>query len=82
MNIDHLLLQSLQLLGLGMGSVFIILILLIGIIQVISRLVPEPEAPQTMSAAPMIGQANSQHIAAIQAAIHQYRRNRQIKSQD
>ncbi len=41
MNIDQLLLQSLQLLGLGMGSVFIILSLLIVIINVIAKLVPE-----------------------------------------
>ena len=32
MDIEQLLLQSLQLLGLGMGAVFIILILLIAII--------------------------------------------------
>jgi len=33
MDIEQLLLQSLQLLGLGMGAVFIILILLIAIIS-------------------------------------------------
>jgi len=81
MDIDQLLLQSLQLLGLGMGSVFIILSLLIGIILVISRLVPEAvETPTPASSSLPVSQVNTQHIAAIQAAIHQYRRNRQTKS--
>ena len=80
MNIDQLLLQSLQLLGLGMGSVFIILSLLIIIIQVISRLVPKVEITATPAPSTPPAPANTQHIAAIQAAIHQYRRNRQTKS--
>ncbi len=80
MNIDQLLLQSLQLLGLGMGSVFIILCLLIIIIQVIAKLVPEVESPTASAPLPTSAPANTQHIAAIQSAIHQYRRNRQTKS--
>lgn len=73
MSIDHLLVQSLQLLGLGMGSVFIILTLLIGIITLISRLVPEVDV--TESAEPVkTTTSDTGHIAAIQAAIHQYRR--------
>ena len=78
MNVEQLLLQSLQLLGLGMGSVFIILSLLIIIIQVISRLVPEVETAPVSSTIP--ASASTEHIAAIQSAIHQYRRNRQAKS--
>ena len=83
MNIDQLLLQSLQLLGLGMGSVFIILSLLIVIINMIARLVPQTEitptpATATISATP--GTTNTQHVAAIQAAVHQYRRSRQSNS--
>ena len=75
MNIDDLLSQSLQLLGLGMGSVFIILTLLIGIITLVSRLVPEAEpTPATVPAPSSSITANTEHIAAIQAAIHQYRR--------
>ncbi len=75
MDIENLLLQSLQLLGLGMGSVFIILILLIGIITLISRMVPEVElAPATTPEPSSPMTANMAHIAAIQAAIHQYRR--------
>jgi sodium pump decarboxylase gamma subunit len=75
MDIDQLLAQSLQLLGLGMGSVFIILILLIGIISAISRLVPketlvDPSAKVSVRTSPAV---NTQHIAAIQAAIHKFR---------
>jgi sodium pump decarboxylase gamma subunit len=79
MNIDQLFSQSLQLLGLGMGSVFVILILLIAIISTISKLVPEekfvdPSAKARATAAPPTPlAANTQHIAAIQAAIHKFR---------
>ncbi|MCP3687194.1 MAG: oxaloacetate decarboxylase subunit gamma [Gammaproteobacteria bacterium] len=73
MDIEQLLLQSLQLLGLGMGSVFIILLLLIIIIQVVSRLVPEEQIAPLRKSVPVTG---TEHIAAIQAAIHQYRRDR------
>ena len=71
MEIEQLLVQSLQLLGLGMGSVFIILLLLILIVSLVSKLVPEevamPSGRQTQA-------SSSDHIAAIQAAIHQYRK--------
>ncbi len=73
MDIEQLLLQSLQLLGLGMGSVFIILSLLIIIIQVVSRLVPEEQIAPVAKPLPV---TSTEHIAAIQAAIHQYRRDR------
>ena len=59
-----------------MGSVFVILILLIGIISTISKLVPEekfvdPTAKARTPASPAA--VNTQHIAAIQAAIHKFR---------
>jgi oxaloacetate decarboxylase gamma subunit len=75
MNIDELFAQSLQLLGLGMGSVFVILILLIGIISVISKLVPEETFvdPSAKASRPTSSTVNTQHIAAIQAAIHKFR---------
>ncbi len=73
MDIEQLLFQSLQLLGLGMGSVFVILSLLIVIIQVVSRLVPEEQIVPLAMPAPV---TSTEHIAAIQAAIHQYRRDR------
>ena len=75
MNIDDLLLQSLQLLGLGMGSVFIILTLLIGIITLVSRLVPEVDTTPAAATTPTTtAKSNTEHIAAIQAAVHHYRR--------
>jgi oxaloacetate decarboxylase gamma subunit len=76
MNIDELMTQSLQLLGLGMGSVFIILGLLIGIISIISRLVPEELQVEAAPTSPPIAAVNNQHIAAIQAAIHKFRKSR------
>ncbi len=65
--------QSLQLLGLGMGAVFIILTLLIVIITVVSKIVPaEVSAPPALPAQGI----DPAHIAAISAAVHQYRKNR------
>jgi oxaloacetate decarboxylase gamma subunit len=74
MNIDALLTQSLQLLGLGMGSVFIILCLLIGIVSIISKLVPEDQPVTPTVQSPVTD--NSLHIAVIQAAIHKFRKSR------
>ena len=76
MNIDELLTQSLQLLGLGMGSVFIILCLLIGIISVISKLVPEELPVEVVPTSTPVISVDNQHIAAIQAAIHKFRKSR------
>jgi oxaloacetate decarboxylase gamma subunit len=73
MEIEQLLLQSLQLLGLGMGAVFIILILLIAIISIVSKIVPEEVTTPAGIVTPMVDHA---HIAAISAAIHQHRKNR------
>jgi oxaloacetate decarboxylase gamma subunit len=73
MDIDALLMQSLQLLGLGMGAVFIILTLLIVIITIVSKIIP-PEVG-TPPALPAQG-VDPAHIAAISAAVHQYRKNR------
>lgn len=73
MDIDALLMQSLQLLGLGMGAVFIILTLLIVIITVVSKIVPaEVSVPPALPAQGI----DPAHIAAISAAVHQYRKNR------
>lgn len=73
MNIEQLLMQSLQLLGLGMGAVFVILILLILLISIVSRLVPEEiKAPP----ASPVATVDADHVAAITAAVHQHRKNR------
>jgi oxaloacetate decarboxylase gamma subunit len=76
MNIDELLTQSLQLLGLGMGSVFIILCLLIGIISLISKLVPEELPVEVATTSTLVTSVDTKHIAAIQAAIHKFRKSR------
>ncbi|MCP4472072.1 MAG: oxaloacetate decarboxylase subunit gamma [Gammaproteobacteria bacterium] len=73
MDIDALLMQSLQLLGLGMGAVFIILTLLIVIISIVSKIVPVEVSPPP--ALPTQG-IDPAHVAAISAAVHQYRKNR------
>jgi oxaloacetate decarboxylase gamma subunit len=77
MEIEQLLVQSLQLLGLGMGAVFIILVLLIGLITLVSRIVPEESSPKLAATpSPARPAVNNDHIAAISAAIQQYRKNR------
>jgi oxaloacetate decarboxylase gamma subunit len=70
MDIEALLLQSLQLLGLGMGAVFIILTLLIVIISMVSKLVPEEASTAVVSKPQGVDPA---HIAAISAALHLHR---------
>lgn len=70
MDIEALLLQSLQLLGLGMGAVFIILGLLITIISIISRLVPEEVSAPAVTRSHGVDPA---HVAAISAAVHLHR---------
>ena len=73
MDINQLLVESLQLLGLGMGAVFIILVMLIGVITIVSKILPEEVAPESRTAS---GGVNPEHVAAIGAAIHQHRKNR------
>ena len=75
MDIEQLLVQSLQLLGLGMGAVFIILSLMILLISLVSKIVPEETARSAPAPAATAG-IDSDHIAAITAAIHQYRKRR------
>jgi oxaloacetate decarboxylase (Na+ extruding) subunit gamma len=76
MNIEALLFESLQLFALGMGSVFVILSLLIIIVTVVSKLVPEPVQPKVSAAPVPATKLDPQHVAAIQSAIHQYRQKR------
>jgi Na+-transporting methylmalonyl-CoA/oxaloacetate decarboxylase gamma subunit len=73
MDTEALLLQSLQLLGLGMGAVFIILVALIVIISIVSKLVPEEVTAVPAVTEPEVDPA---HIAAISAALHLHRKNR------
>jgi oxaloacetate decarboxylase gamma subunit len=76
MNIDQLFKESFQLLGLGMGSVFIILIFLIGIVSLISKLVPEDLPVEAAPPRNPVPSVDNQHIAVIQAAIHKFRKSR------
>lgn len=76
MNIDQLLKESFHLLGLGMGAVFIILILLIGIITLVSKLVPEELPVEAASTRNSSTPVDNQHIAVIQAAVHKFRKSR------
>ena len=71
MDINALLIESLQLLGLGMGAVFIILVLLIGLISIVARIVPEEIAPP---AGVVSSGIDPQHVAPIGAAIQQHRK--------
>ena len=73
MEIEALLMQSLQLLGLGMGAVFTILALMIVIITVVSKIVPEEVIDLPVTKPQGVDPA---HIAAISAAIHQHRNKR------
>jgi oxaloacetate decarboxylase gamma subunit len=73
MDIEALLMQSLQLLGLGMGSVFVILVLMIVIITIVSKIVPEEVIAVPVTTSPGVDPA---HIAAISAAINLHRKKR------
>ncbi len=83
MDIEILLIQSLQLLGLGMGAVFIILTALIGLITLVAKLVPEETRPTSNTSesgapaaeTPAAG-LPADHVAAITAALHLHRRKR------
>ena len=70
MDIEALLMQSLQLLGLGMGAVFIILTLLIVIISVVSKIVPEEASVAVAIKSHGVDPAQ---VAAISAALHLHR---------
>ena len=76
MPINELMSKGLELMFLGMGTVFVFLAILVVSVTKMSELVkkyedslpqPEPKPARTASG------TNSDHIAAIAAAIHQYR---------
>jgi oxaloacetate decarboxylase (Na+ extruding) subunit gamma len=80
MTVDQLLLEGVELMLFGMGSVFIFLVLLIFSIRLMARLLERfaASAPQRATVAPAAAPAPSHEpepdvFAAIQAAIHQYR---------
>ena len=81
MSIEALLPQSLQLLVLGMGSVFLILGMMILLIRATShglaRWMPEEPMSTVIPTGSSQSGADEERIAVIQAAIHRYRARRQ-----
>ena len=74
MDINQLMIESLQLLALGMGAVFIILISLIVLITLVSQILPEETPAPAAPAKPAAAAKNNDHVAAIAAAVQQYRK--------
>jgi oxaloacetate decarboxylase gamma subunit len=83
MTQSDLLLEGVELMFIGMGTVMVFLVMLIYAIRMMSVLVqrfaPEPVAPAVTSRpsrAPAPDSASPDVVAAIQAAIHQHRAKR------
>lgn len=80
MDLGSTLQQAATLMLTGMVVVFIFLTILVGLVKLMSRLVPEELPPQaTTTTTPSNnnhGQVSGETIAAISAAVHKYR-NRQ-----
>lgn len=81
MDIGALLLESLKLMMLGMGFVFILLSIMVFAIKLLARLAAEPAAqagPAGLPPAPPAShsQLNPRVVAAITAAVHKFRRPR------
>jgi oxaloacetate decarboxylase gamma subunit len=72
--VSDLLLEGLNLAMYGMGTVFVFLTLLVGATTLMSRLLRE--APTVVSSVAPSAQSDPRLLAAITAAVHQYR-NRQ-----
>lgn len=72
MAVSQLMREGLDLLIVGMGTVFMFLALLVVMVSLMSRLAQRIEAmlPKEEEAAP------AKHIAAISAAVHRYRASR------
>jgi len=69
---DDLMVQGLQLMALGMGTVFVFLSVLIGIITLISRIIQKYETPVELTS----GATHSAHddlLEVMSAAVQQYR---------
>jgi oxaloacetate decarboxylase gamma subunit len=79
MDLQLLIAESAQLLVIGMGTVFIILIMLIFLINMVSRILPEevveplqPVARRGSTAKPAAGN-NSELVAVVSAAVRSYK---------
>lgn len=76
MPVTELLLDGLRLMAIGMGIVFLFLLLLIGILRLLSGAVSRfaPEPPATIAHPPLAGEIQDpERIAVIAAAIARYR---------
>ncbi|KXF82874.1 oxaloacetate decarboxylase subunit gamma [Enterovibrio coralii] len=77
MDLGSTLQQAAALMLTGMAVVFIFLTILIGLVKLMSKLVPEELPPQTASTTTpsrnVSGQIPGETIAAISAAVHKYR---------
>ena len=77
MQIEALLAESLELLVLGMGSVFLLLstmiLLVTGTSRLLARWVPEDPLPVVDSGPARPGEDAGELVAVIQAAVHRYR---------
>ncbi|MBF0193688.1 MAG: OadG family protein [Magnetococcales bacterium] len=69
--------KGIELMFLGMGTVFVFLAVLVFFVTKMSELAQKIEKsqpqPQTQTPRPTVAATNSDHIAAISAAVHQYR---------
>lgn len=78
-NLQSLLLESVQLLLIGMGTVFVILIMLIFLITFVSRLLPEetidePHFASSANTSPNNQSNNQELIAVISTAVNAFRK--------
>lgn len=81
MTPSELLLEGVELMLFGLGSVFVFLVLLIGCIRLMSLVVGRFDSPPAVQPAPAkpvaaMAEADTDILAAIQAAIHQHRARR------
>ena len=76
MTETNLVVEGLKFMGLGMGTVFVFLIVMIGSMNIMSTIIhkffPEPQAADTNPSAPA-KQDNKKVVAAITAAIAHHR---------
>lgn len=84
MTSGQLLLEGLELMLIGMGLVFIFLVLLIGCIRLLSFVLQRATAHEPVAVVatrapacrPVLADADADTLAAIQAALHQHRGRR------
>ena len=76
MNIADLMLEAAGLMATGMLVVFVFLMILIGALKLMSYFLADDLQAPTKSLAPKQAQggANKAHLAAIAAAVHQYKK--------